>query len=131
MNEKNKRPNIDLELEAGEEALKAAKALLDTGLYRDAFSRLYYSLFHHVRALLFLSGLEPKTHEGLERLFGLHFVKTSKVNPKYGKLLSRLQKYHEQSDYGLTVTFSKKDVAEAIKGVEEFVQEVKRLINSA
>lgn len=129
MNKRDKRLNIELELEAGDKALKEAKALLEKGLYEGSISRLYYSLFHHVKALLYLEGLEPKTHEGLERLFGLHYIKTSKIDPKYARLLGHLQKYREQADYGLTITFSKKDVEEAIKGVEEFIQQVKKLIS--
>lgn len=130
MNERDKHLNIKLELDAGDKALKEAKALLEKGLYEGAISRLYHSIFHYVKALLYREGLEPKTHEGLERLFGLHYIKTSKVDPKYARLLGHLQKYREQADYGLTTTFSKEDVAVEIKRVEEFTQQVKKLTNS-
>ncbi len=130
MNKRDKRLNMKLELEAGDKALKEVKALLEKGLYEGSISRLYYSIFHYVKALLYLEGLEPKTHEGLERLFGLHYIKTSKVDPKYAKLLGHLQKYREQADYGLTTTFSKEDVEVEIKRVEEFIQQVKKLISS-
>lgn len=33
-----------------------------------------------IKALLYTQGLEPKNHEGLEHLFGLHFVKPGKAD---------------------------------------------------
>ncbi len=57
------RQNIQLEVEAGNEALEAARCLVKQALYRSAMSRAYYGLFHHIKALLYTLGLEPKSHE--------------------------------------------------------------------
>lgn len=43
MNEANRLANAQLEIEASDEALSAAEALLEHGLLRSAVSRLYYS----------------------------------------------------------------------------------------
>lgn len=109
-------------MDAGNEAIMAAKSLVGDGLYRSAMSRTYYALFHYIRALLYTQGLEPKSHEGLEHLFGLHFVKTGKVDVKSAKLLARLQKYRERSDYGLVTVFNKEDVEQELAEVESFLQ---------
>lgn len=118
------RQNVQLEKEAGQEALEAAKTLVEKGLYRSAMSRLYYGLFHHIKALLYTRGLEPKSHEGLEHLFGLHFVKAGKVDASGAKLLARLQKYRERSDYGLVTVFNKEDVTEEMKEVDRFLKSI-------
>lgn len=115
---------IQLEIEAGNESLDAVKALMEKGLYRSAISRTYYGLFHYIRALLYTQGLEPKSHEGLEHLFGLHFVKAGRVDSGSAKLLARLQKYREQSDYGLVTVFTKEDVEQELSEVERFVQSI-------
>jgi len=75
MNEENKKANIREEIERADEAIKAADLLFDNGFLKDAVSKLYYSLLYCIRALLLTKGLEPKSHEGALRLFGLHFVK--------------------------------------------------------
>ena len=115
---------IQLEIEAGNESLDAVKTLMEKGLYRSAISRTYYGLFHYIRALLYTQGLEPKSHEGLEHLFGLHFVKAGRVDSGSAKLLARLQKYREQSDYGLVTVFTKEDVGQELSEVERFVQSI-------
>ena len=46
MNEENRRLNAQAEIEASEEALSAAEALLAGGLLRSAVSRLYYAMLH-------------------------------------------------------------------------------------
>lgn len=84
----DRRQNVRLEQEAGTEALSAARALVEKGLYRRAMSRAYYALFHHVRALPYPQGLEPSPHEGPEHLFGLHWVKPGKVDAAGAKLLA-------------------------------------------
>ena len=119
-----KRQKIQLEIEAGNESLDAVKTLMEKGLYRSAISRTYYGLFHYIRALLYTQGLEPKSHEGLEHLFGLHFVKAGRVDRGSAKLLARLQKYREQSDYGLVTVFTKEDVGQELAEVERFVQSI-------
>lgn len=118
------KQSVLLEVEAGQEALRAARTLVSEGLYRSAMSRAYYALFHHIKALLYTQGFEPKSHEGLEHLFGLHFVKPGRVDPSSAKLLARLQKYREQSDYGLVTAFSRKDVEDELAEIDRFLKAV-------
>jgi len=98
--EENRKLNAQAEIEASGEALSAAQALLAVGLLRSAVSRLYYAMFHVVRALVMSRGFDPRTHEGVETLFGLHFVRASVVDLRFGRLFAHLQKFREQADYG-------------------------------
>lgn len=66
MNRENRRRNISVELERGQQALQAARLLLEAGIYPDASSRAYYAALHAARALLLGSTLRaPKTTEQL------------------------------------------------------------------
>ena len=124
MTVEERRQSIQLEMEAGHEAVDAAKSLVEKDLYRSAMSRAYFGLFHYIKALLYTQGLEPKSHEELEHLFGFHFVKSGKVDIKSAKLLARLQKYCERSDYGLVSVFSTEDVEEELTEVEHFINSI-------
>jgi uncharacterized protein (UPF0332 family) len=73
--EENKKKNMDEELSHAHESLKAARILIDAKFFREAVPKLYYALFHALRALLFTEGLEPKTHEGVSHYFNVHFVR--------------------------------------------------------
>lgn len=67
-------------------------------------------------------GLEPKTHQGVNHLLNLHFIKPGKIDPKYGKLFSRLQKYREESDYDPAAVFTKEDADEELVLANEYFQ---------
>jgi len=71
--EANRRDNARNEAALGDDALRAADALLGLGLPNDAVSRAYYAAFHYARALLLTEGLEPKTHRGVVDLLIEHF----------------------------------------------------------
>lgn len=128
MTEPERSENVRLEVEVGNEALTAAKSLLKEGLYRSAMSRTYYGMYHYVKALLYKQGLESKSHEGLEHLFGLHWIRTGKVDVRYAKLLARLQTYRERSDYGLVTYFSKEDVELELTEVDQFLKGIRDLL---
>jgi uncharacterized protein (UPF0332 family) len=63
--DENRRENALNEAALGDDASKAARALVDLGLPNDAVSRAYYAAFHYGRAVLLCHGLEPKTHRGV------------------------------------------------------------------
>ncbi|MBI4811249.1 MAG: HEPN domain-containing protein [Ignavibacteriales bacterium] len=112
MTEENKYRNIHEELDRAATALASADTLIQNGYYNDAVSRLYYSLFHAVKALLLSEGLEPKTHEGTLTLFSKYFIKTNVFTPQDSHIFSRLMKYREEADYNPSYIFTRKDCDE-------------------
>jgi uncharacterized protein (UPF0332 family) len=118
----NKKTNIKEELGRARECLRSAELLHSHGQTPDAVSRLYYYVFHAVKALLFSKGLEPKMHEGSARLLGLHFVKPGIVDPKASHVYSKLMKYREEADYNPSYVFTSDDY-------ETFKSEAVRLEN--
>ena len=90
MMEENKKKNILEEMQRAGKAMEAANLLFNNGLLNDAISRLYYFVLYKIRALLLTKGLEPRSHEGTLRLFGLHFVKEGIFDPKSSHIFSKL-----------------------------------------
>jgi hypothetical protein len=108
----NKIENIIEELARAEKSLDSANILFQHGNYSDAISRLYYFIFHSIKALLLSKGLEPRSHEGCLRLFAMHFVKTEIFSPKDSHSFSRLMKYREEADYNTSYVFTAEDYLE-------------------
>jgi len=127
--EGNKRENIREELERAAESLRSADLLSENRLHRDAVSRLYYLLFHTVRALLLSEGLEPKTHEGTLRQLGMHFVKQGILTPGDSHVFSRLMKYREEADYNPAYVFAESDYSEFRKDAEELCSKIKSYLD--
>jgi uncharacterized protein (UPF0332 family) len=118
VNEENKKENVREEIEHADESMKAADLLFNNGFIRDAVAKLYYSLLYTVRAMLLTKGLEPKSHEGALRLFGLHFVKRSIFEAEDSHIFSRLMKYRQEADYNPSYVFTPEDFVEFKKDAE-------------
>ncbi len=125
MKDENKNANIREELQRVDESKKAAKLLFDHGFFKDAVSKLYYSLLYAVRALLLTKGLEPKGHEGALRLFGLHFVKEGVFETKQSHIFSKLMKYREEADYNPSYEFIREDFLELNEEAEKLIDKIR------
>jgi len=107
--EENRKKNIAEELARAKECLTSADLLFSHGQMADAISRLYYYVYHAVRALLLSKGLEPRTHEGTLRLLSLHFTKPGILDVEASHIFTRLMKYREEADYNPSYVFTKDD----------------------
>ena len=123
--------NAGDETRRGDEALEAARHLLRGGFYNDAVSRAYYAAYHWARALLFLKGLEPKSHRGVVQLIGLHYAMNGALDPEAGSDLAHLETYRELSDYRSGATFSESQAAQEISRAERFIEACRPLLESA
>ena len=130
MNEENKKANIREEIDRANEAIRAAHLLFENGFVRDAVSKVYYSLLYSIRAVLLTEGLEPKSHEGALRLFGLHFVKPGAFEPKDSHIFSKLMKFREEADYNPSYPFAPEDFTEFKIEAEGVIQKITRYLES-
>ena len=124
MNEENKKENLREELQRADEATKAAELLFDNGFTKDAVAKLYYSLLYTVRAMLLTKGLEPRSHEGALRLFGMHFVKQGVFEAGDSHVFSKLMKYREEADYNPSYVFTPEDFIELKKEAQLLMQKI-------
>jgi len=119
---------VKLQLEKAEERLEAAKYLLDGAYYEDAVSRAYYSMYYAARAILTLKNIEPKTHDGVLSLFGLHVIKESDFEEYYGKALRFAKEEREKSDYDVAIEISKEEAELIVQDAEKFLERIKRAL---
>lgn len=73
---KSKSETIVFRLKKSDEVLVEAKALAAIGSWAGAVSRLYYSAFHALSALMLQRDIRIKAHAGAKAMFELHIVKT-------------------------------------------------------
>ena len=119
---------VKLQLEKAEERLEAAKYLLDGGYHEDAVSRAYYSMYYAAKAILTLKNIEPKTHEGVLSMFGLHVIKESDVEGYYGKALRFAKEEREKSDYDALAEVNKEEAETIVEDAENFLVRIKDAI---
>ena len=121
MTDEGRREAAAAELAAANEELRAADALLKIGLARIALTRAYFVTFHALRALLYADDLAPRSHEGVQHLFNLHYVKAGHFEPATSRLIARLQKFREEADYAQAFVVDQAGAEEEIRAAREFV----------
>jgi uncharacterized protein (UPF0332 family) len=127
----NRKLNIQEELFRARESFQAAEILFERKLFSDGASRLYYHVFHLVRALLLTKGLEPKSHQGLLRPLGLHFVKPGFLDPSDSHVVARLMKYREEADYNPSWVFTAEDARQLINEAQQLEGKIIRLLEAS
>ncbi len=120
---------IRQELERAEEALAAAKLLLGP-FNRDALSRVYYAVFHTVRALLMAVGVSPKTHQGLVQKFHEHYIATGKLEVHWAKKLSRFQDDRSLADYDVGFQPEEDQVSARCSEAQTLIETARSLLQS-
>ena len=83
-----------------EESFEEALILAGKEKWNTVVNRLYYSCFYAVIALLLKNDIETQTHDGARTQFGLHFIKSGKIDRKFGKLFTKLFDLRQKGDYG-------------------------------
>lgn len=127
----NRRRNALDEFARAETCLNEAQALAAGGFPYGAASRAYYAVFHAARALLVSAGLEVKTHRGVVSMLGDHFVRSGRLSPDMGRLVSRMQRDREDADYEPGAVFTAEEAARLINDAESFLQSARPLISAA
>ena len=113
-------------IDKAEEKLSVVSRLLAQRDFEDAISRAYYAAFYAAQALLISDGLESRSHHALVALIGLHFVKTGRLDKKFGRYLSNLMEDRQQSDYNVFSGLEQQDAEQSLQEAKAFVAEVRR-----
>lgn len=126
MTAEGRRESAAAELQLADEELLVAAQLLHAGHARIAQARAYFAVFHAIRGRLYAEGLEPRTHEGVQRLWSVHFVRSGLYEPATSRLLSRLQKFREEADYARDFVVDEQGAREDVEAARGLVERIRR-----
>lgn len=87
-------------------------------------------MFYVASALLAENGLYSAKHSGVHALFGEHFAKASRINPKFHRLLLDAFDRRIQADYGFEALISTEEIAMMIEQAREFLAETELLLRA-
>lgn len=127
MEEVEARRLAEEELKSSRERLEAAELLFKNNKIVDSISRAYYAMFHAARAILFLYGEEPKTHEGTIREFSRIIIEKKLIDKKFGRDFRQVFEVRESGDYRVGVIFEKEDAKDVLDKAREFVKTVSQV----
>ncbi len=114
------------ELVRANKALLAARALLEKRLFEDCVSRAYYAVLHAAKAALAMADVEPESHHAVRRMFGLHLVKTGKIEKEFARILTAQQEDREIGDYDIYIEIEKDRASKRVHDAEKFLQRIQK-----
>jgi uncharacterized protein len=124
----NKGDYIKYRFQRAIESYDEALIMAENKRWNAVINRLYYSCFYAVIALLLKNNIETQTHDGARTQFGLNFVKTGKIDKKYGKLFSKLFDYRQKGDYGDLFDYDEATVVPLLNQVEDFIKKIQIMV---
>lgn len=119
---------IHFRLSKAKETLLEIDILIENELWNTAINRLYYACYYALIALLLKNDLQAKTHAGVRKMFGLHFVKTGLFSKQLGNFYSEIFDLRQTGDYDDYIDYKKSDVLDLIIPAREFIDEVEKLL---
>ena len=108
-------------LEKAKEEYEAAVVLYDTGHYRAANNRAYYSIFHAMRAVLAFDGYDSKKHSGIISEFRRTYIKSGAFSEDLSDIIGSSSEIRNASDYDDMFIASKSETKVQIDNAEKFL----------
>jgi len=112
-------------LEKAEECLSVAKMLLSAEKYDSATNRAYYCIFHCMRSVLALEGIDFKKHSAVIAHFREKYIKTEIFDKRLSDIITFLFRLRGKSDYDDFYIIAKDDVTEQVANAKYFFEQIK------
>ncbi len=119
-----------LYIEDAQQTLRTARLALASGDVRRPIAMAFSIYEDAARAVLIAKGILPKSHEGTQNLFGLHFVKTGLIPKKFAVHFTRMYKDRNDATYAKLKKFDEQDAKFALERAEELLAIAEKLLPS-
>lgn len=107
------------------EELDNAKAVYETGSFKLALNRSYYSIFHAMRAVNVLDEFDSSKHSGVIAHFNQYHVKNGDFPKEASKIIRAASEMREHADYEDFFTASRSEAEKQINNADNFLNYVK------
>ena len=122
LSDEEKRTLSKVRLEHAAECLDEAESLLSLEQYRGASNRSYYTVFHAIRAVLALDGIDRKRHSGAISEFRRLYIRTGIFSEEWSDIIGDQFDYRTASDYNDFFVPSREEVNEQVRSARAFLQ---------
>lgn len=119
---------IDYRIERAFNTLNELDYVIKGKFWNLAANRLYYALFYMCEALLLSNHIAASTHTGVNRMIGLHFVKTGILDKQDAKLLGEVFRMRQTGDYDDLYDWDDANILEITPKVKVLINKLKNLI---
>ena len=118
-----------IRIERAVEFYDDAVVLYNQGRFRSAASRLYFSVFHAMRAVLALDGIDRKHHSGIISEFRRLYVKTGIFDRDASNIIASLSLMRHDSDYDDYIPIEKEDLDDMLPDAKKLIDSVREYLS--
>ena len=111
-------------LERAKETYLTAYENLENQRFLDANNRAYYSIFHSMRAILALDGVDFKKHSGVISYFRENFIKTGVLEDHLSDIITKASIIRGKSDYEDFYLATKEESEEQVSNAKFFIKAI-------
>lgn len=111
------------------EDLEAAKLLYEKEYYKSANNRAYYAIFHCMRSVLALEGVDFKKHKDVQAYFNKNFVNAELFPRTMGRKIAKASTMREDSDYDDEFVANAEKTLNQIQTAEELIELVEKYLD--
>ncbi len=129
MNKQDRQNLVEYRIAKARETLDEISLHIDNKLWNTAINRLYYACYYAVIALLINKEIKATTHSGVRQMFGLHFIKTGKIEKGLGKFYSDIFDMRQSGAYEDYIEFTKDDVLDLLPPANNLISCIEIILN--
>ncbi len=119
---------ITYRVEQALETINEVEIQIENNFFSTAINRIYYGMFYLLLALSLKNNFKTSKHNQLIGWFNKEFIKTGKVEKKFGRIIHKAFEDRSDGDYGIYITFEKEEVLQRFEEMKEFISQIKKLI---
>ena len=120
LSDKEKRTLSKVRLEHAQDFLIEAESLLSIEQYRGA-SNLLLTVFHAIRAVLALDGIDRKSHSGAISEFRRLYIKTGIFDAAWSDMIGDQFDFRTANDYNDFFTPTREETVEQVANAKRFL----------
>ncbi len=78
--------------------------------------------------MLINNNIQAQTHAGVRQMFGMHFIKTGRIEKELGKFYTDIFDKRQVGDYDDFVEFEKEEVLELLIPAKQLLNNINQLL---
>jgi len=117
-------------LDKAKECLHVAEYLISPEEYLAVLNRSYYAIFHAIRAIFAIEGVDRRKHSGVISYFQQNYVKTGLFDKEFSKVVQEAFEIRQESDYEDFYVISKEEAIKQYENAKKFVISVDEYVKS-
>ena len=130
LDQKDREQLIQYRVMQALETVETVDFLIQNNKLHTAVNRIYYGIFYSLLALGLKYGFESSKHLQLIGWFNKEFIRSGKIDVKYGRIVREAYDIRRTGDYDAYIEFEKAEVEKYFQDMKDFTLFIKKFIQN-